>query len=222
MWDSFHNKPRARDIAQHCDWCFSFDPKDAESESNVSYLPLFHSYKNYSENQTKVSTYGVVFFGTVHGDRTAVAAKVLDRCRVAKIKTYFFLFAQGSLMKKARSIQSYVTLKKSGFAISTRALKRSEVTELIKKSDVVLDIHHPAQEGLTMRTFEVLFAGRKLITTNQNVTKHEFYSPERIQVISRNNPDISADFIKAQCERMPNHLWEKFSIQSWAKQLLRI
>ena len=50
----------------------------------------------------------------------------------------------------------------------------------MKDCHAVLDIEHPKQVGLTMRTFEVLASGRKLITTNRSIINHEFYDPLRM------------------------------------------
>ena len=39
----------------------------------------------------------------------------------------------------------------------------------------VLDINHLDQSGLTIRTFEALGAGKKIITTNSEIKKYPFY-----------------------------------------------
>ena len=50
-------------------------------------------------------------------------------------------------------------------------MKINDIVSLYKESEVILDINHPGQNGLTMRTFEALGAGKKLITTNTEIKK---------------------------------------------------
>ena len=45
----------------------------------------------------------------------------------------------------------------------TQSMARSEVLKLFSQSFSILDVEHPNQKGLTMRTFESLGLGKKLI-----------------------------------------------------------
>ena len=222
MWDSFLNKPAARSLLRHCEECFSFDLNDVREVPGVSYLPLFHRYSIYSESDatSRIPHFDVAFFGTVHGDRTAVAAKVLEECKRLGLRAHFFLYAQGTLMQRFRRFQSFLMLQKSGFSISAKALNQAQIERIVHNSKAILDIQHPDQNGLTMRTFEVLCSGRKLITTNEFVREAPFYSPSRVHVISRTNPELSQEFLSHAIDPFPEDLWRQYSILGWAKTLL--
>ncbi|MEK5777604.1 lipopolysaccharide biosynthesis protein, partial [Acinetobacter nosocomialis] len=68
-----------------------------------------------------------------------------------------------------------------------------EIVELYAKSNIILDISHPGQSGLTMRTFEAIGAGKKLITTNTNIKEYPFYNANNIFIISRDELVLEKD-----------------------------
>ena len=56
-----------------------------------------------------------------------------------------------------------------------RALSRREVIDYYRRAKVIIDLPHHLQAGLTMRVFEALGAGRKLITMNSHIAEEPFY-----------------------------------------------
>ena len=64
--------------------------------------------------------------------------------------------------------------------MSFKSLSSNEIVSYYDRSNIVLDISHPGQSGLTMRTFETIGAGKKLITTNADIKNYPFYNPENI------------------------------------------
>jgi hypothetical protein len=71
----------------------------------------------------------------------------------------------------------------------------SELSEILQASRIIIDIQHPKQTGLTMRTIEMLGLKKKLITTNKDVVDYDFYDEKNIFIIDRKNPQISMDFL---------------------------
>ena len=71
----------------------------------------------------------------------------------------------------------------------------SAVNDIFMSSRAVLDVTHPRQCGLTMRTLETLGASKKLVTTNTAVRGYDFYDPTNIAVIDRRSPIIDPDFL---------------------------
>jgi hypothetical protein len=86
----------------------------------------------------------------------------------------------------------------------------------------VLDIHHQCQSGLTMRTFEVLAMGKKLITTNALVQAEPFFDDRWVLVVDRGDPVIPKDFLITD----PPPLWsgfvDRYSIKGWLRDVLSI
>ena len=65
--------------------------------------------------------------------------------------------------------------------ISFTKRSAAEIVDVVRSSRAVLDIQHFKQTGLTMRTLETFGAGKKLITTNHEVKKYDFYDESRVK-----------------------------------------
>ena len=99
----------------------------------------------------------------------------------------------------------------------TKKLKLKDIANIYLKSSCILDFHNYLQHGLTMRTFEVLGSGCKLITTNQNIIKEPFYNESIINIISSENLEFNIDFIKDQNIKCTNI--ESYSIDKWIHKI---
>ena len=99
--------------------------------------------------------------------------------------------------------------------LSFKSLTTQQILGLYKDSDVILDINHPGQKGLTMRTFESVGAGKKIITTNSEVKNYCFYNPKNIFVIDRNSIEIDKFFFESKYENISSETYEKMSIEGW-------
>jgi hypothetical protein len=98
-------------------------------------------------------------------------------------------------------------------------LSQIETRDHIFESKIIIDIQHPNQEGLTMRTIETIGAQKKLITTNSNIINYDFYSDDNILVINRGNPEIPDEFITKHYKPLPSHIYDKYSINSWIARI---
>ncbi len=78
---------------------------------------------------------------------------------------------------------------------SFTSLSQEETLDIISQSKVVVDIEHPGQVGLTMRTLEMLGCQKKLITTNKSVREYDFYNEDNILVVERNNIKLNKSFL---------------------------
>ena len=87
-------------------------------------------------------------------------------------------------------------------------------------SEIIIDIEHPDQSGLTIRTLEVLAAGKKLVTTNRDVINYDFYQYGNVYVIDRLNPKVPQDFIKKPFNPYPSSILNSYSIDNWLVDVL--
>jgi hypothetical protein len=105
------------------------------------------------------------------------------------------------------------------YKLSFKSLNVREIIDLYRKSDVILDINHPGQNGLTMRTFESIGARKKLITTNPEVKKYCFYNPNNIQVIDRNNVIIDISIFESSYEDIDDVQYNKLTLEGWINSI---
>ena len=83
----------------------------------------------------------------------------------------------------------------------------------------VIDIESPTQNGLTMRTIEMIGLKKKLITTNKDIVNYDFYNPNNILVCDRDNFKIDKSFIETPYEELAKEIYEKYSLKGWLLQI---
>lgn len=216
MWDSLNNRKSTKNILHFFDKCFTFDKEDAKN-LNLNFRPLFFTdkYKNIALNNLQND---ICFIGTAHTDRYLFVKKITKNLgKNLNIYNYFylqnsFLYVFNKLFNK--SFKS-VLFKD----ISFKSLSNQNVAIIISNSKAVIDIHHPKQTGLTMRTIEVLGAKKKLITTNKDVYNYDFFNSNNIHIVDRSNPKIDLKFLEGSNIDIPLEIYNKYSIQGWIEEI---
>ena len=220
MWDSFENKTRrdVRGFLKLFDRAFSFDGVDCD-KYGMSFRPLFFTETPDPSTEEPVDTFGFSFIGTIHSDRYKILTALKSHADKASVRYFIYPFLPSRLHYWLYKFTKWEFRGTHQSDLRFNPLPYTEVLRVMRDSVAVVDIEHPDQRGLTMRTLEVIGAGKKLITTNRNVLQYPFYSPERIQVIDRRDPVIASDFLKTSVESLPPHLLAKYSLDGWIDDL---
>ncbi|RBQ29236.1 hypothetical protein [Aliarcobacter vitoriensis] len=212
-WDSVKNYKPDTKAFNLFDKKFTFDSEDAQKYDNFKLLPLFYIdiYKNIKNNSIK---YDMCFIGSGHSDRYLLIKKI--KKSLGKDNIFFTFFYLGSkLTYLFRKIFDKRMKKASYKEFSFESLSQVQVVDYISKSNIIIDIEHPTQTGLTMRTIEMLGAKKKLVTTNKSIKKYDFYHSNNIFVIDRNNPIIDKDFIEKPYIEVDKEIYDKYYIRNW-------
>jgi hypothetical protein len=224
MWDSIKNKKPAQLAFKLFDWCYSFDKNDASTLPNVNFRPLFFidefDCKRWNNNATL--NYDLCFIGTVHSDRYNLVKGVKKQADSFGLKTYFYLYFHNKILffyKKLRDIKFY-NARVSEFEFNP--ISAIDLAQKIKESGAVLDVQHPRQTGLTMRTLEMLGASKKLVTTNTHIVAYDFFNPQNIAVIDRENPKIDASFFKTEFAEVDGKIRERYSLRGWLLEIFKL
>ncbi|WP_165089559.1 hypothetical protein [Neisseria yangbaofengii] len=90
------------------------------------------------------------------------------------------------------------------------------------QAKVLTDFKTPAHNGLSFRPFEALGYRKKLITTNTDITRYDFYHPDNIFVWQGNNLDGLKTFMDKPYHEMPSEIYEKYSFGNWIRYILDI
>lgn len=222
MWDSLLNKNRTGDLIEYFDSTFSFDHQDCERIEKLKFLPLFYidSYKEIAINPVKSTVYDFCFIGTIHSDRFNILQSIIESQKEIKINYFFYMFFHNRILFLKKKIMD-IKFKKARFSdFHFNSLTLSQTFEYINLSKIIIDINHPNQSGLTMRTIETLGAKKKLITTNSHVKRYDFYNDNNILVIDRANPIVPYKFLISPYQEISNEIYKKYSIENWIKSLL--
>ena len=117
----------------------------------------------------------IVLIGSCHSDRPKIINNLLSQ--VGQKNNYFRMYVPSKIVNIIKTIfdKDFRELKKKNI-ITLEKISSEEVSNIYGKSKIIIDIQHPLQSGLTMRTIEVLGLKKKMITTNEGIKKYSFYS----------------------------------------------
>lgn len=212
IWDSADNFPNVVNIAKRCDKVYSFDRKDCR-EYGYSFLPLFYTPVE-ENNSTKEYDYSMIF--SIYPqkiDNYKALCSVIPSHRIG----FRHIFVQKSKYYYYNVIsEKFRTLSKKDVCFTP--LPREKVYEVFKASKVTIDCPLTNQRGLTMRTFEALSLGIKIVTTNKDIVNYDFYNPNNIFIVEDTNSQISEDFFDTPFDN--SFSMEEYSITQFVLKLL--
>lgn len=196
----------------------TFDMDDAQ-KYGLTYLPLFYSeqYKKISDQEGSVK-YDLVFFGAYHSDRLKVIKTLHEWCEQNGLNFFSHLYISKLAMLRLLVIGEirFSELK----YLKTYSASTDKIISIYRQTKAVLDIELNIQNGLTMRTFEVLGANLKLVTSNNNIRNEAFYDPKRIYVFDRKKPNLDMSFFNN--DNQVNNRFAEYYIDEWLAKVLSI
>lgn len=215
-WDSFTNHSHPITILKYFDRKFTFDSYDSV-KYKVNFRPLFFldGYKYIKNSSPFKSKYNLLFIGTAHSDRYKISSTLVDYCSQNGLTSFCYYFMHGRLVYFYKKLFDHSFKQFDYRKLSFKSLNTQQILELYNDSDVILDINHPGQRGLTMRTFESIGAGKKIITTNSEIKKYSFYNPNNILVIERENIQFSKRFFETNYEDISKEVYNRMTIEGW-------
>lgn len=213
-WDSIENNTNLQNIYKYFDKVYTFDSHDA-GKYNFILRPLFFIDEYRKLSKLNQPNYDLLFIGTAHSDRYMLSNSIHLWCNKNNLKMFNYLYLQNIFVfyfKKFfdKSFKA-IDLKNLNF----NSLKLEDVLELYSDSRIILDIHHPDQRGITMRTIEAIGAGKKVITTNQQIESYSFFNKNNFYVIDRENPKIPKYFFKSKYIPLSEEDLDDLSLKGW-------
>lgn len=222
LWDSIKNVVGIQNKIGLFDEAYTFDRKDAINNKNLKFRPLFYLPKFSKQVDTqKKYKYKMCFIGTIHSDRWGILEKLKTQVASLNGRVFLYPYLQSSFI-----FYVYKILKKD-FRTARRNMfkyKPMDVDELVNvenDSEIVVDIQHPRQSGLTIRTIEMLGMQKKLITTNEEIQYYDFFDPHNVLIIDRKSPLIDEKFLQSEFRKTPRDIYDKYSIDAWILEILK-
>lgn len=224
LWDSLENRKSTIGNFGFFDSVLSFDRDDC-TRHGLRYRPLFFRDLSTPTSlpgmQRDVSgfPFSLSFIGTIHSDRYSVVSAV-SRALPESVRFYRYLYLQAPWVYHAQRLLHPAMRTAQRDEFSFRPLSATDVAIVFRDSFAVLDIEHPRQRGLTMRTFETIGAGKKLVTTNSSVRGHDFYDERNIVLIDRRAPLIPPGFFEEPPVALDSTIRYRYSIAGWLDEVL--
>lgn len=219
MYDTVEEYPRFKELIPHFNKSITFERSDAKAYS-LLFRPLFY-LKDYQKTQDSTSPiYDVVFIGTAHSDRYSIGEKLNEICSNMGLKTYLYYYSPSKLAYYFLRLFDKNLKKFDIKKLSFKKLSHIEISEVYQNSFSVLDINKPFQFGLSMRTFEALASGKKILTTNQEIKHYPIYDPQNIWIMDRDKIELHPDFFKTEFKQLDSKALYKMSMDSWLEDVI--
>lgn len=224
-WDAMQNFPDSRAKLAHFDKAYSFDRFDCAGNDKVKHLPLFYirAYESLATpgRAGERRDIDLLFLGSIHSDRYAVVQRIwrASKGAVAGSNLYAYFFYQSRWVFALRKLGDRHFRAIPWSDVRWQSLDAGKTLSLVTRSSILIDVHHPGQTGLTMRSIESLGAQRKIITTNPEVMQYDFYRPENILVVDRLAPHVTPAFLEAPYQALAPELYAKYSLRSWLAEI---
>lgn len=215
MYDPIASMPDRVEFAKEFDKVYTFDYNDSELYG-FELLPLF--YKEISLPQEPI-LYDASFIGTLMPGKYKLLESIINQLKENNYKIFDYKYIQSKMVAR------YYKLLKRDFRDSKlndfkyERLDRDTCNRIMMQSMIIIDCPKEYQTGLTIRTFEAMFANKKLITTNSTIKKYDFYKPENIYVFN-GKIDFNDVFFHSKYIQLEEDVFNKYSITSWAKRIL--
>ena len=227
MWDGLH-KQNTKGIEKkwpYYDRVFTFDRYDyEENKEEIDFLPLYY-YDKYLPTNIKSANnedlrYAVSFIGTAHDDRIKIVKNVMNQCKKDGLACFSYFYMPHKLIYLKNKLFNPNFKNVHEDDVSYEMLPFEKLYQIYADSKCIVDVENKGQHGLTMRSIEILGLKRKFITTNKDIVNYDFYNPNNVLVIDRDNPIVDRKFFDTPYFELDEEIYQKYSIKNWVLEVL--
>lgn len=221
QWDSLKNFPYIERMQKYFDKCYSFDKSDCEKNSNLKFLPLFYSrqYEDIGKKKINNYKYDFCFIGTAHPQKYKFINKMSKQLKSVYKSQFIYFFFPSRLVFFYRKFKNPEFRYAKYHEFHYMPISGKDMEQIYLDSRCILDSPQEDQLGLTIRVMEALGAKKKLITTNADVKKYDFYRKENIYVYN-GSFDFLNIFFKEPYKEIEQDIYKKYSLRNWLKEIL--
>ncbi|NHQ68657.1 hypothetical protein [Elizabethkingia miricola] len=214
QWDGLDIFPKIKDKISLFSRFYVFDPKDMDYPDTTG-ITNFYFDNTILGTNTKNTPRDLYFIGVYIEERMDFIISFLEKINALNINALIEIYADNisAISKKHRHIPyiQYISEKQSFEQISEKMLD----------SKVLIDFVNPKHNGLSLRIFEALGHNKKLITTNKEERKYEFYDESNILIydIHTNTEEIKKFFEKAYIPPV-REITLRYSFKNWIENII--
>lgn len=222
LWDSVENIRDCKRRMVFYDRILTFDPADSKKYRNLIFRPLFYENEALDQSSEKIEKkYDIVFIGTAHSNRPRIVKQIEAQCKAAGRSMYVYFYTPHILVYLFNKITNpdFRWIKRKD--IHTKPLSSEVVSRIYKEGKCALDIEHNRQNGLTIRTLELLGAKRKIMTTNALVKDYDFFNQNDFFVLDREKPEVDVNFIDSPYVPIPDEIRSQYSMESFLEDIFK-
>lgn len=209
-WDGIKRTPEIVSKISIFRKFYVFDKAD-NFYSNTEFLTNF--YFDFPEENDQELKHNLLYIGTFVKERFKKILKIIEIFKKINKQTKIILVTLDKKVIKEHQ-NSSLDLRRS-------LLTYDENINLVKNSQVLLDLKLKEHNGLSFRFFEAMKYKKKLITDNSTVKEYDFFCPENIFVLESNNVEELQNFIEKPYTEINKSIFEKYSFTNWIKTITK-
>lgn len=188
LWDSLVRHANLEMLFPFFNEVWSFDRIDCQNNPALQYRPLY--YRARLGDKTAAKQYDISFIGWMHSDRYHLL-KEIKQSLVSQGKTYYFKLYTGYFSYLVNRYVKKTITKKDEDLFIFKPISYRDYLDITQSSRYVLDIAHPQQSGLTIRTLEALACNCKLVTTNADISNYTGIPTDAYLIYERSKSILS-------------------------------
>jgi len=163
----------------------TFDKNDAEE---YGFLWFGYSwYSNFDDIAPSIERSDLFYVGFKKGNREGIIADIFDSALEHDVKCDFRVVSSDESFIKPGSSLKYIN----------RRFAYTELVSTIKSTNCILEVLQDGQDTQTIKYYEAICYGKKLLTNNRHLKELPYYSEEKMRYFEAVK-DIDWKWIKAQ------------------------
>ncbi|WP_049248145.1 hypothetical protein [Neisseria elongata] len=209
-WESVDFLKNDLDKLSFFDKNYFFDPTDIGRYPEYPLLPITSFYFDYKLQNIK-NNGNLLFIGSYSPNRALDIHCFHQAAYDNKLKTDFRIFCSDIAVEveELKGLEGIRCLK------TTDNIPYPEYLDIVSQAGILVDFLNTKHYGLSLRTFEAIGYGKKLITTNPTIVEYDFYYPENIFVWNGSNHTELVKFLNIPYRPLPEKIRYKYSFENW-------
>lgn len=215
LWDDISRVKKFEEFKQNFNKIYSFDKKDS-LDNNLIYRPTFYSKRLESLKKNKV-IYQTSFVGIYSIERNKILNNIIKK--VFK-NNFIYLYLDFFKYIKDYFFSPNYKLKDIKFI----KVSKENYNFIMSQSEIIIDLIQSEfnQTGVTQRTLDALYLGKKIITNNKYVKNYEFYNSNNILIIDENTTkEEIIEFKNKEYVNLDKNIISYYSVEQWVKDIFK-
>ncbi len=207
QWDGLSRFPAVYRRINLFDKFFVFDPKDA---LHKPVLPITNFYTNsFHVGYSKKHESDVYYVGTYMKRRAPQLEEIITTLQAHGLSVKYHICKFRKRKPRFKHLDT-----------TPQNMSYQENLRFAFNSKILLDVPTVQHKGLSFRVFEALGFDKKLITTNQDIKRYDFYHPNNIFVWGGQPFEGLQAFLETPYVKPDSSIKEKYGFNRWIGNLL--
>lgn len=210
QWDGLSRYPEIYKKIKYFDHFFVFDEKDLKADDKFKLITNFYFDFNLTYNSNPQND--IFFIGSHIESRMPLLIEVSAFLKNKGLKTDINIIG---------SSRKYIERNpETGIIHIKEIFDFKKNYEHIKNSKAILDLLNDVHNGLSLRTFEAIGLKKKLVTSNPEIKKYDFYHPENIFMLGERKLEDLTEFLLTPYHELDPEIYFKYSFENWIENIL--